>query len=100
MGQPAARLTDMTMCPMVNPGTPPVPHVGGPITGPCSPNVIIDDLLAARMTDIAQCVAPPDAIAKGFATLYINGLQAARVLDLTSRGGQIATGFPTVLIGG
>lgn len=34
MGQPAARLTDMTACPMVTPGTPPIPHVGGPIIGP------------------------------------------------------------------
>ena len=34
---PAARISDMHTCPMVNPG--PVPHVGGPdISG--SPNVI------------------------------------------------------------
>ena len=100
MGQPAARVTDMTMCPMVTPGTPPVPHVGGPITGPCSPNVLIGGLLAARMTDTAQCVGPPDMIAKGSSTVYINGLQAARVLDLTAHGGRIATGCPSVLIGG
>lgn len=29
MPQPAARVTDMHVCPMVTPGLPPVPHVGG-----------------------------------------------------------------------
>ena len=29
-GQPAARLGDMHTCPMQTPGTPPIPHVGGP----------------------------------------------------------------------
>ena len=29
----AARLTDMHTCPMVTPGLPPIPHVGGPIIG-------------------------------------------------------------------
>jgi len=28
---PAARIGDMHTCPMVTPGTPPVPHVGGPL---------------------------------------------------------------------
>ena len=31
MPQPAARVTDMHVCPMVTPGLPPVPHVGGPV---------------------------------------------------------------------
>jgi len=38
MGKPAARLGDMHMCPMVTPGLPPIPHVGGPITGPGCPS--------------------------------------------------------------
>ena len=29
---PAARIGDMHVCPMVTPGTPPIPHVGGPIS--------------------------------------------------------------------
>jgi hypothetical protein len=37
MGKPAARLTDMHTCPMVTPGLPPIPHVGGPIVGPGAP---------------------------------------------------------------
>ena len=27
---PAARIGDMHVCPMVTPGVPPIPHVGGP----------------------------------------------------------------------
>lgn len=34
MTLPAARLTDMHVCPMQTPAVPPIPHVGGPITGP------------------------------------------------------------------
>ena len=40
-GRPAARVTDMHTCPMVTPGTPPVPHVGGPILPTCSTNILI-----------------------------------------------------------
>ena len=58
-GQPAARLTDMHVCPMV---TGVVPHVGGPITGPGSPTVLIVGLPAARVNDLCVCVGPPDTI--------------------------------------
>ena len=34
MGMPAARVGDMHVCPMVTPGVPPIPHVGGPILPP------------------------------------------------------------------
>lgn len=96
---PAARLTDMHTCPMVTPGTPPIPHVGGPISGPCSPNVIIGGLPAARVTDMAVCVGPQDVIVKGSPTVHINGLLAARIGDNTAHGGVIVMGFPTVMIG-
>lgn len=62
-GQPAARLGDMHVCPMVTPGTPPIPHVGGPILPPCSPTVLIGGMPAARVGDMALCVGPPDTIA-------------------------------------
>jgi uncharacterized Zn-binding protein involved in type VI secretion len=38
MGLPAARLTDMHVCPLV---TVLVPHVGGPIISPGCPTVLI-----------------------------------------------------------
>ena len=100
MGQPAARLTDMHVCPMVTPGVPPIPHVGGPISGPGCPTVLIAKLPAARATDMAVCVGPPDVIAKGSATVLIGKMPAARMGDLTAHGGSIILGAPTVLIGG
>jgi uncharacterized Zn-binding protein involved in type VI secretion len=96
MGQPAARLTDMHVCPMV---TGVVPHVGGPISGPGAPTVLIGGLPAARVGDMAVCVGPPDAIVVGCFTVLIGGQPAARMGDATSHGGVIALGYPTVLIG-
>ena len=69
-GMPAACMGDMHTCPMVN-GT--VPHVGGPITKG-SATVLIGGRPAARVGDMATCVGPPDSI--------------------------IPPGCPTVLIGG
>jgi len=93
---PAARVTDMHVCPMV---TGIVPHVGGPILPPCSPNVIIGFLPAARITDMLTCVGPPDMIMMGSPTVLINMLMAARILDPTVHGGVIVMGCPTVIIG-
>ncbi len=68
---PAARVGDMHVCPMVTPGVPPIPHVGGPIMPPGSPTVLIGGMPAARMGDMATCVGPPDSIIKGGATVMI-----------------------------
>jgi uncharacterized Zn-binding protein involved in type VI secretion len=94
---PAARLTDMHVCPMV---TVLVPHVGGPIIGPCAPTVMIGFLPAARVTDMAVCVGPPDMIVMGSTTVMIDFLPAARMGDPTVHGGTIVLGEPTVIIGG
>jgi uncharacterized Zn-binding protein involved in type VI secretion len=67
---PAARLTDMHVCPMQTPGLPPIPHVGGPIVGPGVPNVLIGRLPAAVLG------------------------------DSTAHGGTVVIGCPTVMIGG
>lgn len=94
---PAARLTDMHTCPMT---TGPVPHVGGPITGPGIPTVLIGGLPAAVLGDMATCTGPPDTIIKGSATVLIGGRPAARMGDQTAHGGVIVGGLPTVMIGG
>jgi len=99
MSKPAARLTDNHLCPMVTPGLPPIPHVGGPISGPCAPTVLIGSLPAARATDMAVCVGPPDLIAKGSVTVLICSMPAARIGDTCAHGGAIIAGLPTVLIG-
>src|SRR5687768_1765778 len=93
---PAARATDMHVCPMV---TGIVPHVGGPILPPGCPTVLIGMMPAARVGDMCVCVGPPDAIAMGSMTVQIGFMLAARMGDLTVHGGTIAMGFPTVMIG-
>ncbi len=95
---PAARIGDMHVCPMVTPGTPPIPHVGGPISMG-SPNVIIGFMPAARATDMCVCVGPPDAIVMGSMSVVISFMPAARLGDPTLHGGSIAIGMPTVMIG-
>lgn len=97
---PAARVTDMHVCPMVTPGPVPIPHVGGPVTGPGAPTVLIGGLPAAKVGDLAICVGPPDSIVKGSATVLVMGMPAARMGDTCAHGGAIAIGLPTVLIGG
>ena len=94
---PAARITDMHVCPQV---TVLVPHVGGPILPPGCPTVLIGGLPAACVGDPATCVGPPDAIAKGSATVLIGGRPAARMGDNCAHGGTIVAGCPTVMIGG
>jgi uncharacterized Zn-binding protein involved in type VI secretion len=84
---------------MVTPGTPPIPHVGGPISGPCVPPVLIGFLPAATVGDMCVCVGPPDTIAMGSPTVFIGGKMAARMGDPTVHGGVIVVGCPTVLIG-
>jgi uncharacterized Zn-binding protein involved in type VI secretion len=99
MGQPAARMTDMHVCPMQTPAVPPIPHVGGPIIGPGAPTVLIGSLPAAVMGDSATCVGPPDSLVMGSATVLIGGKPAIRLGDTSAHGGSIVAGMPTVLIG-
>jgi uncharacterized Zn-binding protein involved in type VI secretion len=66
-GMPAARVTDMHVCPLV---TGLVPHVGGPIAMG-STGVFIGGKPAARMGDMVTCVGPPDTIAMGCTTVLI-----------------------------
>src|SRR5450432_1593693 len=99
MGKPAARLTDMHVCPMVTPGLPPIPHVGGPITGPGCPTVLIGSMPAAVMGDMCVCVGPPSTIIMGSTGVFFGKMPAARMGDPTAHGGSIVAGLPTVMIG-
>lgn len=68
-GAPAATMGDMHVCPMCSPG----PHVGGPISAG-APTVLIGGKPAARMGDMCVCAAPaPDVIAMGCPTVLIGG---------------------------
>lgn len=76
-GQPSARLTAMHTCPMVTPGVPPIPHVGGPVVGPGAVTVLVGGLPQAQVGDVCVCVGPPDSIVKGAPTVLVNGGGAA-----------------------
>ena len=90
---PAARITDMHVCPIPT-------HGGGPISGPSVPNVLIGGIPAAVVGDLCVCAGPPDSIVAGSTTVLIGGKPAARVGDLTAHGGLIIVGQPNVIIGG
>ena len=93
---PAARLTDNVVCPAV---TGVVPHVGGPISGPGQPNVLIGNLPAARIGDMNVCVGPPGVIAVGAPTVLVGGRPLARLTSTAGHGGAIVgPGCPTVLV--
>ncbi len=99
MGQPAARLGDMHLCPMITPGLPPIPHVGGPVLSPGTPTVLIGSQPAACVGDMLLCVGPPDVITNGALVVLIGGRPAARLGSATAHGGSIMLGLVTVLIG-
>ncbi len=94
----AARISDLHVCPAVNPGG--GPHVGGPLMPPGAATVFIGGLPAARLGDMATCSGPPAIVIAGSSTVLIGGMPAARMGDATAHGGTIAGGDPTVQIGG
>ncbi|HET9049398.1 MAG TPA: PAAR domain-containing protein [Chiayiivirga sp.] len=95
--RPAARVTDMHVCPMVDVVK---PHVGGPLLPPGCMKVLIGSLPAATLSTMAVCVGPPDVVVQGSFKVLIGGLPAARVGDMTAHGGVIVGCCPNVLIGG
>ncbi len=95
---PASRLTDLHICPMVTPGTPPIPHVGGPILGPGAPTVITCGMVQSVITDKAMCVGPPDIVVMGAMTVLANNLPCSRITSQCAHGGQVVMGAPNVLV--
>jgi len=90
----------MHVCPMMTPGVPPIPHVGGPIVVPGAPTVLIAMLPAATLGSMCVCVGPPSSVIKGSATVLMGSKPAARMGDNTAHGGVIVLGAPTVMVGG
>jgi uncharacterized Zn-binding protein involved in type VI secretion len=95
LGNPAARKGDKHTCPVATP----VPHVGGPISGPCCTSVLIGGMPAARVGDQCDCHGIPDVILTGSSGVFIGGRSAARMGDITTHMGVITTGCASVLIG-
>jgi len=83
MGKPAARVSDMHVCPMSDG---PKPHVGGPVMPPGKPNVLIGGLPAATVGNMCTCVGPPDVIVMGSSGVLIGGMPSARMCDSTAGG--------------
>jgi len=96
MPGPVITIGSMHVCPMCN-GT--VPHVGGPVTGPGAPNILINGKPAAVMGDMCTCVGPPDVIVQGEASVLFNGVPAVAMGAMTAHGGTITVGEPNVIIG-
>lgn len=95
MGQPAARIGDPHLCPMV---TGIVPHVGGPVVlGEFT--VLTGKMPQSRIGDLLTCVGPPDAFAMGSSGVIVGKKPASRVGDLTVHAGSVIVGCFTVLIG-
>lgn len=90
---PLARILDMHTCPMT---TGPVPHVGGPVTGPGCPNVLIGGMPAACLGDMATCVGPPDSILGGNPKILVGGRPVAYLGSTTAHGGVVTVGCPKV----
>ncbi|MGJ8603694.1 MAG: PAAR domain-containing protein [Marivita sp.] len=76
-----------------------VPHVGGIISVPAAPTVLIGKLPAAGLGSLAICVGPPDTVMKGSATVLVSKIPLARMGDQCAHGGTIVLGCPTVLCG-
>lgn len=69
---PAIRIgADMHVCPMVTPGTPPIPHIGMNNIGPGCPTVLIGGLPASTVGDYFLCAGSPAPVVMGANTVFI-----------------------------
>jgi len=89
----------MHVCPMITPGVPPIPHVGGPILPPGCITVLIGSMPAACVGDMCVCVGPPDSIIMGSITVMIGGKPGAKMSSSCAHGGTVIIGCPTVILG-
>lgn len=103
MPRPASRTKDPHVCALIRPGSPPIPHVAGPLD--CAPRPVkINSQVAATYGDEAECTgvgsAPPprDSINGGFLKVFVGGNPAAR-LGETTFGGAVTAGSPNVVYG-
>lgn len=92
----AARNLDLHVCPVASP----TPHVGGPIRPVLPCGVKAEGQWPARLGDFAVCSGPADMLIEGATTVLVNGLPWCATGHHALHGGLIATGAPTVLIGG
>lgn len=88
-GKPAARITDMTSCPIPGHGTNPLVSA--------SPDVFYDSLSAARLGDESACGSP--ITHEVSSTVLVNGKPAAILGSVGAHGNTVVTASGTVIIG-
>lgn len=88
-GKPAARITDPTSCPVSG-------HGNNPIASG-SPDVIFDNLGAARQGDVTACGG--ELVGNIIPNVLINGKPAATLGSTGSHGDVVIGGSGTVIIG-
>ena len=94
---PAVTFGSLHICPLC---TGPVPHVGGPVTGPGAVGVFHNNKPAAVVGDLCTCVgAPPAVIVSGQPGIFHSGAPAVAMNGMTSHGGTFATGEPNITYG-
>lgn len=96
MKLPAARFSDLHICPMI---TGVIPHVGGPVVQAICTNVLIGSLPPVQLGCQLVCTGPPDIVMAGSTSVLVGGLPVARLGDKCAHGGVLVSGFPTVIIG-
>ncbi len=89
-GKPAARVSDPTDCPVPGHGTNPI-SAG-------SPDVLFDNLPAARQGDPTSCGS--SLASAVIPNVLINGKPATTIGTVGSHGNAVIAGSGTVLIGG
>ncbi|MCZ8487033.1 type VI secretion protein [Vibrio lentus] len=83
----AARLTDMHVCPMQTPAVPPIPHVGGAISGPGVPTVLVASLPKRDAWGHVRLLSGLQiASSKAVPPALIMSKPAARMGDTTNHG--------------
>ncbi|MEM9243122.1 MAG: PAAR domain-containing protein [Pseudomonadota bacterium] len=85
-----ARMNDINQCPIE-------PQGSGP-TISTEVMVLINGRPVACMGDTISCAGPPATIISGVPTVQINGKPIATLGDISSNGGTIVSGCPTVII--
>ena len=95
MVMPAAFLTCMQVCPLLDG---PIPHIGGPILETTADNIILGILPAATIGSVAMCIGPPAMVVDGSPAFIADVMPVATMLGETDHAGVIIEGEPTIIV--
>jgi len=86
-GKPAARVGDLHVCPMLNPG--PTPHLGGAISHGVN-SVLIEGGAAASVGSMCLCAGPPDNLVQGALSVVSGAAAGVSPTSLAARNQLLA----------